>query len=143
MSAAVSESNWLLSACARCAARLERFFNFARKKNYLPSKLNHSAHALEPEETISEAREVWDPEHLRRALESVAAHDPEWLPWLTLSTLVNIRSMGARRLPWSDVHWHDRLLELKARSSTLKKRVTITLRQSCSPGSIPTAVARG
>lgn len=102
-----------------------------------------AASRLEKIETINEARLVWDPEHLRRALEIAAAESRAWLPWLALSALANVRSKPIRRLDWADVHWLDRLIELPARSSKVKKRVTLKISPALETWLDPERRARG
>ncbi|HEY3898974.1 MAG TPA: hypothetical protein VGM54_10195 [Chthoniobacter sp.] len=106
------------------------FFNFARRRRFLPTKLDTAAHALEAILPVTETKEVWDPEHLRRALESVWAHERDWLPWLAISAFANVRGVAAQRLTWEDVHWLDGLIELPARKSKVKQRVTIPISPS-------------
>lgn len=107
---------------------LVTFFNFAKAEGYLPKQLAHVAQGLARIKPIIEARKVWDPEHLRRALEVVSADDRPWLPWLAICCLLNVRSGGTRRLEFQDIHWQDNLLELIASRSKVKSRVTVTMK---------------
>lgn len=109
-------------------SELVTLFNFARQRKYLPQKLDHVAQSLVTEETVSDARDVWDPDHLRAALVATLRTEPQWVPWLAFSAFANVRSVPIRRLTWENVHWADNLLELPARSSKVRKRITVPIR---------------
>lgn len=105
-------------------------WNFARRRRFLPP-FPTAAQDLPRVEPLNKALPVWDPEHLRRALETVAAHERQWLPWLALSAFANIRTGGIARLDWSDIRWQHALLVLPAAKSKIRKRATVRLSPTC------------
>lgn len=85
------------------------FFNFARRRGYLPRDRETEAHWVEQPKIVTGPISIFTPRELAELLE--AAHGQVKLA-IALGAFTGIRSAELLRLQWENFHWEEEVIEL-------------------------------
>jgi integrase len=121
--------DWLrtsgLSARTRNNLRstVQTLFNYAKARRHLP-KDHDEIESVQLMKDRDGEIEVFTPDELTELL---ACTDERLLPFLTLGAFAGVRHAEIQRLDWKDIHFDDRIIELRASKAKTASRRTIPL----------------
>jgi integrase len=102
--------------------RLVTLFRWARDQEFLPRDLLTEAERTKAAKEAAPSRSLITPETLRAILDA-CAHEPTYLPAVTLSAFTGLRSIEAHHQRWEDINFEDRYLNVtRAKEGTPANR---------------------